>query len=328
MTRPDGGDPAVGARVVVRYRLPDGSAAPLTDVIGHLEALGDTVTVRHESGEKVNVPRERVVAMKALSPRPIRNSEIRGLESAAADAWPGTDQHWLDGWLLRAGGGVTRRANSAVPLRPEASTGSLPEIESWYRGRGLTPQLVVPDRLLRVPPGWTESAEALVLTSSLSAPVLASRTRVARRGRVRPDSRGAAHSVTESAGPDETWLALHPRYGSPGAAAELIAVRDGTTAYLRVGDVAAARVAVTEAPTGRRWVSITALSTDPEHRRRGHATTLFTEAMRWGSEHGATHAYVQVEDDNLGARQLYDGLGFAEHHRYRYATRPYGSTSS
>ncbi|MGB7361548.1 MAG: hypothetical protein WA931_00805 [Rhodococcus sp. (in: high G+C Gram-positive bacteria)] len=44
MTRPDGGDPAVGARVVVRYRLPDGSAAPLTDVIGHLEALGDTVT--------------------------------------------------------------------------------------------------------------------------------------------------------------------------------------------------------------------------------------------------------------------------------------------
>jgi hypothetical protein len=31
-------------------------------------------------------------------------------------AWPGVEQHWHRGWLLRFGRGTTRCANSAVPL--------------------------------------------------------------------------------------------------------------------------------------------------------------------------------------------------------------------
>jgi hypothetical protein len=61
----------LGSRVVIRYRRPDGSSPPLTDVIGEL--LGhDPLTVRKADGESVRVPRDRVVAMKALGPRPER----------------------------------------------------------------------------------------------------------------------------------------------------------------------------------------------------------------------------------------------------------------
>ena len=38
--------PSVGSRVSVRYRLPAGAAKPLTDVVGHLEALVPEVLVR------------------------------------------------------------------------------------------------------------------------------------------------------------------------------------------------------------------------------------------------------------------------------------------
>ena len=41
--------------------------------------------------------------------------------------------------------------------------------------------------------------------------------------------------------------------------------------------------------------------------------------QRAAERNGATHGYVQVEESNAAALRLYDGLGFGEHHRYRYA---------
>jgi N-acetylglutamate synthase len=108
--------PDVGARVVVRYRLPAGSVPPLTDVIGHLLTVGPTVTVRTKRGDVVEIAADDVVAIKGLSAAPVRTGDIRNLEHAAALAWPGVEQQWLGGWLLRFGHGSTRRANSAVPL--------------------------------------------------------------------------------------------------------------------------------------------------------------------------------------------------------------------
>jgi len=75
-----------------------------------------------------------VVALRTLSDVPVRTSEIRALEHAAALAWPGVEQHWLDGWLLRAGHGVTYGANSAVPLANSAGQAAIP------RDRRLVPK--------------------------------------------------------------------------------------------------------------------------------------------------------------------------------------------
>jgi len=115
----------VGARVVIRYRLPAGSVPPLTDVIGHLEAVGPTLTVRTKRGETVEISTDDVVTIKALSAAPVRTGDIRNLEHAAALAWPGVEHSVVGGWLLRFGHGATRRANSAVPLNVSGSVGAV-----------------------------------------------------------------------------------------------------------------------------------------------------------------------------------------------------------
>lgn len=286
--------PAPGTRVAVRYRLPAGSAPPLTDVIGRL--LGtDPVLVQTRTGAVVQVAPADVVAVRALTAAPVRTSQIRATEHAAALAWPGTEQHWLSGWLLRAAGGHTRRGNSAVPLGVEAGMAALPAIVDWYRERGLTARLAVPDRLLRLPA--SPEFETVVLMRDLPA--------------------GDVGAVTFAAQPDDDWLRLYRR---DVPAQVLTSVVAGQVTFGRVGEAAVGRAAVTDAPDGARWVGVSAARVAEEHRRRGHARTLCTGLLAWGAARGATHAYVQVLADNAAALGLYEALGFGEQHRTRYFT--------
>jgi ribosomal protein S18 acetylase RimI-like enzyme len=68
------------------------------------------------------------------------------LERVAAAHWRGTEEEWVGDWLLRAAGGFTGRANSALPLgdpgRPLDDALAL--VTRWYRERGLAPMIAVP----------------------------------------------------------------------------------------------------------------------------------------------------------------------------------------
>ena len=130
--------PPVGTRVMIRHRLPAGSVPPLTDEIGHLVQTGPTLQVRTKRGDVVAVAVDDVVVIKALADAPVRTAEIRNLEHAAALAWPGVEQQWVDGWFCRYGNGSTRRANSAVPLQFSVST-DLAAIADWYAARSVAP---------------------------------------------------------------------------------------------------------------------------------------------------------------------------------------------
>ena len=99
--------PELGTRVTVRYRRPAGSVPPLTDVIGHL-LRPHHWCVSDEDGCGGASSRPTMWSRYARSATtPVRASEIRALEHAAALAWPGVERQWLDGWLLRAGHGAT-----------------------------------------------------------------------------------------------------------------------------------------------------------------------------------------------------------------------------
>ncbi|WP_089245435.1 N-acetylglutamate synthase, CG3035 family [Rhodococcoides kyotonense] len=301
----------MGARVTLRYRLPPGHSHPMTDVVGELIEHGETVVaVRARDGRVVRVSPERVVALKALGPRPIRTSEIRGLERAAADGWPGVEQEWVDGWLLRAGHGFTGRANSATPIEPGASVASVDRISRWFHARLLPPTLLLPDRLGSVPEGWTTRDETLVMAADISRVQL-------------PEESVSLISDT----PDDDWLGLYRYRGRPlptGALDVISSIRDGVVGFGRIGSAASAmlaigRAAVTNAPDGRRWVGLTAIEVAEAHRRNGLGTRICGELVAWGRNQGATHAYLQVSAENSNAIAMYEGLGFLEHHRYRYA---------
>jgi GNAT superfamily N-acetyltransferase len=70
------------------------------------------------------------------------------------------------------------------------------------------------------------------------------------------------------------------------------------------------------------WVGFRAIEVDPAERGRGLGLLVMGELLEWGAELGATTAYLQVLGDNTRAHALYDGLGFVEHHRYRYLAAP------
>src|ERR1700735_885940 len=75
----------------------------------------------------------------------ITDPDIAALDRAGALTWPGTETEPLGDWLLRAGAGLTGRANSV--LTPGAPGVPLPEaaarIRRWYTTRGLTPMASV-----------------------------------------------------------------------------------------------------------------------------------------------------------------------------------------
>ena len=70
------------------------------------------------------------------------------------------------------------------------------------------------------------------------------------------------------------------------------------------------------------WVGFRTIEVDPAERGRKLGLLLMAELLDWGAERGATTAYLQVLGDNTRAFALYDGLGFVEHHRYRYLAAP------
>lgn len=286
--------PPVGSRVSIRYRLPAGTTPPMSDVIGELLAQDPVIVVRTKSDGVVEVRPADVVAVRELSVVPVRASEIRALEHAAALAWPGTEQSWHDGWLLRAAGGYTSRANSAVPLDFSSSIAALPAIVDWYAQRDLEPWLALPERLLPI------RADGIKHTRVMVTDVTATE----------PDQ-----AVSFLPSPDADWLACYERDVPPEV---LTAVVDGEVVFASTAGAAVGRGAITTAPDGTRWLGIAAVHVDAEHRRRGHARRLCLALLDWGARRGADRAYVQVLSDNSGAIMLYRSLGFRLHHHHRY----------
>jgi N-acetylglutamate synthase len=288
--------PELETRVTVRYRRPAGSVPPLTDVVGHLLAITPLVCVQTKTGAVVQFAPADVVAVRTLSDAPVRASQIRALEHAAALAWPGVEQHWLEGWLLRAGHGVTHRANSAVPLDASADQAAIPAIADWYRRRDLTPRLAIADRLLRLT-GAVEHPNRMLVRDVRTA---------------EPDP-----AVRLSARPDEDWLRLYRREIPVDV---LTAVIEGELAFGTHTDVAIARASVTDAPDGTRWVGLSAVRVaDPE---RDAGRVLCEALLAWGAARGATRGYVRILDDDHAAASSARSLGFTLHHHAHYVTVP------
>ncbi len=323
MTSPVDGAP--GDRVVVRFAKGDGApgdwrrdpSATRSDVTGTLVSADADAIVVERDGERVTVPRDLVLAVRVLPDRAVRTSEIRELETAAAHGWPGTDRVTVDGWLLRAGGGWSRRANSAVPLAfgVTADVATLSVIRRWYDDHGLPPTIATVDRVLpagAVPEG-TDAVRVAVMTRD-----------------IRLDPRDPAVAVAISATPTDEWLAAvighRDEVVDPPVAAEVLrAVVDGTLLFASVvvdGTlVATGRGAITRsADSAPTWLGLTCLWTHPDHRGRGVGAAVITALMQAARDTGCDRAYLQVEQDNAAAIRLYRRLGFVRHHGYGYRT--------
>ena len=325
----------VGSRVAVRHRLstPDpATGATLTDVLGDLVAVLDPglLRIRTRTGT-VDVPLESVVAGKPVPPRASRPApphlavSVTDLVAVMARHWNPADGFRLGGWWLRAAGGFTNRANSAVPLGPPGVPDDEAEafVRRFYADRGLaaTASIAapapggVPDdagpagpagALLRAR-GWrpVEDGSALVLVAAL--------------GGLRAAADLPAGLELRSADrPDPGWLATYRYRGQelPAHAVELL-LSAPEQSFWSVLD-GERTVAVARGSCGDGWAGLSAVEVDPGYRRRGLARVLLAAVARWAWERGAASCYLQTAESNRPAQRLYLSAGFVPHHRYDY----------
>ncbi|MBT1101191.1 GNAT family N-acetyltransferase [Streptomyces anulatus] len=321
----------VGKRVSVRRRTDGGgTGAEFTDVVGVLTSWNNGVlSITRKSGESVHIVESSVVAGKVVPAAPARRrgpaASFGELASVTARAWQPVESEALGDWRLRAAGGFTRRANSALPLGdPGLPVGeALGRVRDWYEERGLpayvqtatgaegTQELLCAELERH---GWRREVSAEVRIAAL-APV----------GDLEADVR----AVRLTREPDAAWLARYQRFSTPGPHV-LRVLRSGPSVWFATvpgatGDTGGADADPDAPPAaiGRcvvdgRWAGFMAVEVAPEQRRRGLGTTVMAALARRALDEGASAAWLQVEEDNEGARALYDGMGFAAHHRYHH----------
>jgi len=237
------------------------------------------------------------------------------LELAANDAWPAPVQARLGGWILRAAGNWTGRANSALAVGdPDRTLGAAIEaVIAWYGDHGQQPlinapmPLAAPVNAALDELGWTSRPLTLVQTAPV-APLL---TAIPARPDLPP--------VELAGSPTEEWLTMvaeHKGTLPPTAVPILTGVPEVVFASVRDAHgalLAVARAAVTGPD---RWLGVSLLQTAPAARRLGIGRHVLRGLAQWAMQRGSARAYLQVEERNTPAVTLYGRLGFGTHHTY------------
>ncbi len=308
----------VGDRVVVRQRR--GELA--SDVIGHVVSVKPLRVKRTSTSEVLQLDNPHIV--KKLSPRTVRNSDIRAIETATARAFPGQEQQRIGGWLARAGAEIAERSNSATPIGYSAGFDAVPlaALREFYSARAMPLQLLIPERIgkpaLRLvqanPQEWTLGEEIVVMSTEM-------KTNTALHDPAQHDP-----AVRIDPLPDDDWLAMYHYRGRelPDTAVRDLAQNiDGRIGFARLvldGEtIAVTRATLTHSDDGRAWLGYSAVEVAAAHRRQGFGTRLGRAVLAWGATIGADAAYLQVRAKNNAGIALYEKLGFLEHHRQRYA---------
>jgi GNAT superfamily N-acetyltransferase len=92
------------------------------------------------------------------------------------------------------------------------------------------------------------------------------------------------------------------------------------TVVARIGGraVACGQAALDDALAG-----IYDMVTAPAFRGRGAATCIVSALIAWARAQRASHAFLQVNDDNAPALAVYRRFGFATAYTYHYRARPH-----
>lgn len=247
-----------------------------------------------------------------------------GVEVETA-TWRPVDVVDVGPWRLGLSGGFTRRANSVVPLAEPADVdAAIVATEERYAAAGLP-------AVFRV----CSASRPVDLATRLAARGYAtvSRTSVLVRDvelPPEPEDHGTAAplddapSVTFADHPDDDWLRGWLEVKAGGGVDLDLARRVVGGAPARYGTASDERgvVGVIRAAHAREWVGLSCLMVAERGRRRGLGRRLTELALRDAADRGATRAFLQVEEHNVGARSLYLGAGFQAAEVYEYCERP------
>jgi len=302
----------IGKRVTIRLHDPEGG---YRDIVGTLNSL-TTLTRRDgtiATFDPATVAYWREIQSKTHivgqgAPLSLR---IREMEIAANATWRAKEEVALGGWLLRASGKFTLRANSVLPLGepPYGNPGieiekAINEVVEFYLSRKLTPVFHIPlptyrelDFLLESR-GWQLKSNVHVMVADIAPKEIT-------------EVKSEEWSV--SIKPSAQWLAL--QHDEP----LLELMSSSPAAYIQCcvnGHV----VAVARCGRSEDWAVLSRLYVDPELRGKGLGYRALALLLNEAAKEGATKALLQVDSGNTTAISMYEKLGFTYHHTYLYRT--------
>jgi len=241
--------------------------------------------------------------------------DVRRVEEVGLNALQTQRQLFYDGWLLRISPGKARRARSVnahfgstLPLETKIGY-----CERIYRERGL-PVLFRMTPFVR-PQGLADALAArgyeafdptLVQVAPLERP---------------PDARAAdgvdivtptldafadAVAVLQEASREQRDAYYERMVNTPQTSRALLAHAEGRV-------VGVGTIMLEDGLAG-----VFSMATAPDMRKRGVASALLARLLAWAWEHGAAHAYLQVDARNNPALAVYQKFGFATAYTYHY----------
>jgi N-acetylglutamate synthase len=240
------------------------------------------------------------------------------IEETCLNAWPALRQVLLNGWVLRFSEGLTRRANSANPLRGPRETGSCltATCETLYQRRQLPtifrlPSIIDADLDERLDEaGYGREGESCVRYGDLSAVEAANDPDV--QLLPRPTREWfAAMGALQNHTPEQRRLyrrivgaiAIPAAFAGVSVEGEFVAV-----AYGAIHD---------------RLLCFESMITNPRRQRRGYGRRVIASLAAWAKDQGAEGACLEVEAHNAAALALYDVVGLkTELYRYHYRREP------
>lgn len=300
----------IGQRFSIRLHDPEGG---YRDVVGHLKTA---TTLINRKGQEVSFDPEQIFIWREIVERPTLAGKgapltlrVLELDQICDLTWPATENIENSGWLMRAAGGVTNRANSVLPLAASLEAGALNNFaeklalaQDFYRERNL------PTIFQVALPTWQLLSDKLCSMGAIET--LRGNTMVADLTSAKPKM-PAGIEIVQSDQFNDDWLGTQPTPGiekilSACAATYLRLVGNGQT-------VAVCRIALADG-----WSSITRVYVHQDFRGKGLGKTIMAAALESSFEQGATKAVLQVEANNAIAIGVYESLGFNFHHEYSY----------
>ena len=245
----------------------------------------------------------------------MKHKEINELELIAHNAWFAQERMRFGGWLLRADHGITRRANSVLPLGLPglALSTAIDFAIEFYQSRKLIPRFQVSEASLPIDldttledRGFIKVFPVEVWTAEISS----------------LKNRQAPYDTELLDHLSDDWIDAYLQ--ASGYDPSTMSVRRGIlerTVQPRVyvqakrdDSIDAVGFGVVEG----KWLGIFNIGTRPDKRRSGAATAINHALGIWGEKLGATSVYLQVETNNTMAKGLYTKLGFVHAYTYWY----------
>jgi ribosomal protein S18 acetylase RimI-like enzyme len=303
--------PVIGTTVTLQVETPVGSIG----VVGVLlEVMDARWRVRRRDGSVAEIDAERIAAMRVVPPGRAAAATVEEVERAAFLGWRALEVEAVGDWVLRASGGFTGRANSALALGDPGVgiDAALDRVEAFYADRSLPVRLQLVDK--DAPAGiveaidrrgWQTSPLVQVMTAELGHVL-----------RAAPSAEEWDVHVSET--PDEAWVECYRQDGvTPRELVREILTNHPSAVFAslrRDGEC----VAIARGAVDGKWCGIHAVEVPPGHRGARLGAMVTGIAARWCGQRGARRTYLQVSVDNVPAVRTYDRLNYTVHHHYVY----------